>query len=164
MSGVSSMSRCDSAKGKWRLKALCSSNPTYDAANCGTCGNVCPPATPYCALGVCASLFLYHGWTCPIAGCITTGYNAVLPTDDGGNYPYNTGDSNACRAWKLAATICNTEPTAYYDTGNWSCPSSGGFTDPVFGSYCAVSNQYSCSGCPAACNAACMYNPLSLRN
>ena len=36
---------------------------------------------------------------------------------------------------------------------NWQCPVSGGFTDPVFGTYCMVSNQYLCSTCPGACNA-----------
>ena len=41
---------------------------------------------------------------------------------------------------------------------------TGGFTDPAFGTFCAVANQYSCSTCPAACNAMCAYNPLSLRN
>jgi hypothetical protein len=107
---------------------------------------------------------LYHGWTTAVPNCNTTSYNALLATDDGGYYPYNIGDSNACRAWKLAATICNSQPQPYYDTIDFYCPSSGGFTDPVFGTFCAVTNQYSCSGCPAACNAACYYTPNSLRN
>ena len=39
------------------------------------------------------------------------------------------------------------------------------FTDPVFGTYCAsAGNQYACSDCYGACNASCIYNPLSLRN
>jgi len=108
---------------------------------------------------------LYHGWTSPIAGCSTTSYNTTAPTALGGTYPYNAGDSNACRAWKLAATVCTTMPTAYFSSADWTCPMSGGFTDPVFGTYCASpSTQYSCSSCPAACNAGCIYNPLSLRN
>jgi len=85
-------------------------------------------------------------------------------TNLGGFYPFNTGDSNACRAWKLAATVCTTMPLAYAGMENWSCAASGGFTDLLFGTYCAVPNQYSCSTCPGACNAACIYNPLSLRD
>ena len=41
---------------------------------------------------------------------------------------------------------------------------SGGFTDLVFGTYCARANQCVCSTCPGACNASCLYTPLSLRN
>ncbi|MEI8256018.1 MAG: MopE-related protein, partial [Deltaproteobacteria bacterium] len=109
---------------------------------------------------------LYHGYADPgIAGCVITSYNTTVATNLGGIYPYNAGDSNACRAWKLAATVCTTAPVQYAGTTNdWSCPVSGGFTDPAFGTYCLVANQYSCSGCPGACNAACIYNPLSLRN
>jgi len=107
---------------------------------------------------------LYHGWTCPIAGCVTTGFNATAPTNQGGMYPYNMGDSLACRAWKLAATVCTTMPVAYFGNDNWNCPMAGGFTDPAFGTFCAVTNQYACSTCPAACNATCAYTPLSLRN
>jgi hypothetical protein len=72
----------------------------------------------------------------------------------GGTYGYNAGDSPACRAWKLAATVCNTEPTLYSDSTNWQCPSSGGFTDPAFGTFCSYTGtQYSCSTCPGLCNA-----------
>jgi hypothetical protein len=108
---------------------------------------------------------LYHGWVSPIAGCLTTSHDAELPTILGGTYPYNTGDTDACRAWKLAATVCTTEPTLYSDATNWTCPASGGFTDPVFGTFCmSPSTQYACSTCPGACNAMCLYRPLSLRN
>jgi hypothetical protein len=35
----------------------------------------------------------------------------------------------------------------------------------VFGTFCAVTNQYSCSTCPGACNAGtCSYGTQSLRN
>jgi hypothetical protein len=105
---------------------------------------------------------LYHGWSSPIPGCTTTGWTSTASTADGGSYPYNAGDSNACRAWKLAATICTTQPTAY-GYGDFYCPSSG-FTDPTFGNFCKVSNQYACSDCVGACNATCVYTPLSLRN
>jgi hypothetical protein len=114
-----------------------------------------PPSPPY---------LLYQGWSTPVPNCNTTGYNAVQSTVDGGTYPYNLGDSNSCRAWKLAATICTTQPQCYSDCNNFYCPYSGGFTDPLFGSFCAVGSQFSCSGCPGACNAACRYGPLSLRN
>jgi hypothetical protein len=107
---------------------------------------------------------LYHGWPSPIGGCSTTSYNSIAPTVLGGYYPYNAGDSNACRAWKLAATVCNSQPIAYSDNNNWTCPSSGGFSDPSFGTYCSTATQYSCSTCPGLCNAQCAYNPLSLRN
>ncbi|MFO0645981.1 MAG: hypothetical protein U0326_07065 [Polyangiales bacterium] len=139
-------------------------NLQTSVSNCGACGNVCASGRA-CVAGVCSTRPLYHGWTSPLAGCLTTTYNATATTVLGGSYPYNTGDSNACRAWKLAATVCTTEPTAYSDTNNWTCPTSGGFTDPVFGTYCAApGTQYSCSTCPGACNAMCAYNPLSLRN
>jgi len=135
-----------------------------DTANCGACGTRCATGQ-YCVRGVCGAMpALYHGWASPLAGCLTTGFNAMAATNLGGQYPYNTGDSNACRAWKLAATVCTTEPTMYSDTNNWQCPMSGGFTDPVFGTYCARPNQYACSTCPGACNASCIYTPLSLRN
>ena len=110
---------------------------------------------------------LYHGYADPgLAGCVITSYNATAATNLGGSYPYNAGDSIICRAWKLAATVCTTAPVGYgyVPPGNWSCPNSGGFTDPTFGTYCAVANQYSCSDCYGACNAVCAYNPLSLRN
>ena len=114
---------------------------------------------------------LYHGYTVPalpaLAGCDASTYTQVATTDDGGYYGYNTGDSVSCRAWKLAASICTTAPVDYFSSGtqaNFSCANSGGFTDANFGMYCAVANQYSCSGCPGACNASCRYNPLSLRN
>ncbi|MEZ4392777.1 MAG: MXAN_6577-like cysteine-rich protein [Polyangiales bacterium] len=134
-----------------------------DRMNCGACGNACDPGR-VCVSGVCTTQPLYHGWTSPLAGCDTSSYNATATTNLGGRYPYNTGDSLACRAWKLAATICTTEPTAYSGTSNWYCPMSGGFTDPVFGTYCPRASQYACSTCPGACNAGCAYNPLSLRN
>ncbi len=141
-------------------------NLNRDRNNCGVCGRMCP-GMQVCIAGACATAPLYHGWTSPLAGCSTAGYDTTLPTNLGGTYPVNTGDSNACRAWKLAATVCTTEPTMYSDTNNWTCPVSGGFTDPVFGAYCTPTGggaQYSCSTCPGACNAMCVYNPLSLRN
>lgn len=140
-------------------------NLQTDSSNCGTCGTVCPTGRA-CVAGVCSTVALYHGFTCPIAGCSTTSYDTTAPTAMGGRYPYNTGDSNNCRAWKLAATVCTTAPVGYGYTPptDWTCPTAGGFTDPVFGSFCAVSSQYSCSDCYGACNAACAYTPLSLRN
>ncbi len=141
-------------------------NLQTDSTNCGGCGLICPSGR-VCIAGACTLQPLYHGWTCPIAGCSTTSYNTTAATADGGLYPYNTGDSANCRAWKLAATICNTQPVGYGYTppANWSCPSSGGFTDPLFGTYCAVANQYSCSDCYGLCNSGtCSYRPLSLRN
>ncbi len=139
-----------------------------DLGNCGLCGNVVP-AGAYCVGGMISPAVptLYHGWTSPIAGCSTTSYNATAPTNDGGSYPYNRGDSTACRAWKLAATICTTAPAPYAAgtslPGDWSC-SSGGFTDPVFGTFCLQTGQLVCSDCYSSCNAACTYNPLSLRS
>ncbi len=109
---------------------------------------------------------LYHGWASPISGCSTASYDSTAPTALGGTYPYNTADSLACRAWKLAATVCTTAPTQYSGTtDNWTCPASGGFTDPTFGTYCASpTTQYACSTCPGSCNAGCSYTPLSLRD
>jgi Stigma-specific protein, Stig1 len=139
-------------------------NTQTDPRNCGTCGNACA-AGQYCVRGACGTMPpLYHGWTSPVAGCLTTGYTTTAPTNQGGTYPFNMGDSDACRAWKLAATVCNTMPLPYSGNENFSCVNAGGFTDPAFGTYCAVANQYSCSSCPGACNAGCIYTPLSLRN
>ena len=134
-------------------------------SNCGTCGTVCPAGMACAPSGTCSAALLYHGWTTPIAGCDTSRYDTTAPTEDGGTYPYIAGDSPACRAWKLAATICTTQPTMYMGDGNWTCPVSGGFTDPMFGTYCMVMTQYACSTCPGACNAGtCAHVPLSLRN
>jgi hypothetical protein len=140
-------------------------NLMTDRNNCMTCGNACGP-TQGCVAGACVNNPPYHGWTSPIPGCDTSSWNAMLPTVLGGYYPYNLGDSPACRAWKLAATVCTTQPTMYVDDTNWMCPMSGGFTDPVFGTYCAApSTQYACSTCPGLCNAGtCGFMPLSLRN
>ncbi|MFO0608505.1 MAG: hypothetical protein U0324_35395 [Polyangiales bacterium] len=148
-------------------QALCGSvcvDTQADPMNCGACGTRCA-AGQYCVRGACGAMPpLYHGWTCPIPGCLTTTYNTMAPTNQGGQYPYIMGDSNGCRAWKLAATVCTTQPTLYNDRDNWQCPMAGGFTDPVFGTFCPVANQYACSTCPGACNATCLYTPLSLRN
>jgi hypothetical protein len=141
----------------------CEVNLQTDRTHCGACGNTCPTGR-VCIMGACASQPLYRGWTSPIPGCRTDTYNTTAPTNLGGTYPFITGDSNACRAWKLAATVCTTQPQAYVDNNNWQCPVSGGFTDPVFGTYCLRTGQYSCSTCPGACNAQCAYNPLSLRD
>ena len=153
---------CDTG---WALCAGACVRTDTDAANCGACGTRCPTGQ-FCVRGACGAMPpLYHGWMSPLAGCLTTGYNMTAPTNQGGTYPFNTGDSAACRAWKLAATVCTTEPMAYSGTENWSCPTSGGFTDPVFGTFCAVSNQYSCSTCPGACNAGtCRSGSNTLRN
>ena len=133
-------------------------------ANCGACGNTCN--STFCAAGRCSDVRLYHGWTSPIAGCNTSSYNTTAATALGGTYPFITGDSASCRAWKVAATVCTTEPVLYGSNNeNWSCTSSGGFTDPIFGTYCAFSSQYSCSTCPGACNAGSCHSGLNtLRN
>ncbi|TAK19152.1 MAG: hypothetical protein EPO40_35125 [Myxococcaceae bacterium] len=139
-------------------------NTQSDRLNCGACNLACPSGQ-VCVAGMCSSMPLYHGWTSPVAGCSTTSYNTTAPTALGGTYPYNTGDSAACRAWKVAATVCTTQPVSYSGNENWSCSSSGGFTDPTFGTYCARTGQYSCSSCPGACNAGpCRGNSNTLRN
>jgi hypothetical protein len=139
-------------------------NIQSDRLNCGMCNLACPSGQ-VCVAGMCSSMPLYHGWTSPVAGCVTTGYTTTAPTALGGTYPYNAGDSAACRAWKLAATVCTTQPVAYSGNENWSCARSGGFTDPTFGTYCLALNQYSCSSCPGACNAGpCRSNSNTLRN
>ena len=92
----------------------------------------------------------------------------MAPTPLGGSYPYNTGDSAPCRAWKLAATVCTTMPVPYgTDMLDFSCAHSGGFTDVLFGTFCASSAmpQYACSDCSSSCNAGgCSHGPVSLRN
>jgi hypothetical protein len=139
-------------------------SPAPDGTPCNT--GAC--TMDVCGGGVClngSEPALYHCWQSPISGCATTSYDSVEPTADGGSFPFNAGDSLACKAWKLAATICNTQPTEYSDQGEWTCPSSGGFTDPTFGTFCpSDGQQYVCSGCPGACNAGCHYTPLSIRS
>ncbi len=140
-----------------------------------SCSNQC--GTPDGCGGTCqCSEVLYHGWTCPVANCITTSYNATAPTDIGGTYPFNSGDEMidpAIKAWKLAATICTTEPVQYgtMDANvNFTCPVSGGFTDLLFGTYCMVTNQYVCVECDDGtapeCHAASCVGPpgITLRN
>ncbi len=153
---------CQCPAGQTLCLGACTPTLT-DRLNCGACNLACP-AGQACVAGSCTSMQLYHGWTSPVPGCSTASYNTTAATNQGGRYPYNIGDSNACRAWKLAATVCTTQPTDYSGNANFTCPRAGGFTDPTFGTYCLVLNQYACSGCPGACNAACVYNPLSLRN
>ncbi len=154
---------CACPTGQIVCASMCT-NVQSDRLNCGMCNFGCPTGQS-CVAGMCSSRPLYHGWTCPIAGCLTTGYNTTAATVLGGTYPYNTGDSAACRAWKLAATVCTTQPLAYSGTENFSCPASGGFTDPLFGTYCAVAGQYACSSCPGSCNAGgCRAGSNTLRN
>ena len=144
----------------------CEVNLGTDRNNCGACGNVCP-GMMVCSSSACTSMPLYHGWMCPIGGCNTSSYDTMVATADGGFYPYNMGDTDACRAWKLAATICTTAPMPYNmpsSTMDWTCPISGGFTDPVFGMFCMVMGQFACSDCQGVCNAMCTHHPLSLRD
>ena len=97
-----------------------------------------------------ANYSIYHGWTSPITGCSTASFNAVYFVN-GGSFPFNTTDSAPCKAWKAAATLCTTQPTAYYSNTDWTCPISGGFTDPVFGTFCSVSTNYFCSDSVGTC-------------
>ena len=108
-------------------------------------------------------LLLYQGWTSPVPGCATAGYNSLGTTGVGGNYPYNVGDTFPCRAWKLAATVCQSVPVVYPSSGdsymvngitganNWFCAQSGR-ADAVFGTSCNVSSQYVCSDYYGNCN------------
>jgi hypothetical protein len=154
---------CGCPSGQSICQSACT-NVQTDRFNCGMCNLACPSGQ-VCVAGACSSMPLYHGWTSPVAGCSTAAYNTTAVTALGGRYPFNTGDSAACRAWKLAATVCTTQPMPYSGNENFSCPQSGGFTDPTFGTYCASANQYSCSSCPGACNAgACRGNSNTLRN
>jgi hypothetical protein len=122
---------------------------------------------------------LYHNWASPVPGCDTNGYDSTEQTITGGRFPFKLGDSLACKAWKLAATVCSTPPISYNSnnasTGNQSwnfqC-TSGGFaafdraSASSFGEFCYVPDQYICTGCPGACNAQCngggMY-PMTMR-
>ena len=99
---------------------------------------------------------LYQGLTSPVPGCTYTGdidYDMTAATNIGGVFPFKSSDSLACRAWKLAATVCNSAPSDYSSatgsTGagsyNFQCGSSGGFTDPRFGTYCSVGSQFICA-------------------
>ena len=75
---------------------------------------------------------LYHNWTSPVPDCDVYSYDSVEETADGGFYPYLAGDSVACKAWKLAATICTSVPQSYasntfstgYNSWNFYCPES----------------------------------------
>jgi len=101
--------------------------------------------------------------------CNTSSYDSTAATASGGVYPYNFGDTIDCKTWKLAATICTTQPAQQPGSmSNYFCPSSGGFTDPTFGTYCATSQQYVCNSCTAAmpgspCYLLCSYNSAPTR-
>lgn len=155
---------CTCGSGSTMCGAGCA-DLTTSHDHCGDCAHACGH-DEICMGRACVAAPLYHGWTCPIVGCSTTSYTTTSPTVLGGMYPYNVGDTLGCRAWKLAATVCTTMPTMYSGPDNWQCTSSGGFTDPRFGTYCLspAMPQYSCSTCPGACNATCAYRPLSLRD
>ena len=91
-------------------------------------------------------------------------YDSTEPTIDGGSFPFKASDSLGCRAWKLAATICNSEPKPYSSTfldtskslWNFQCESSGGFRERRFGAFCQVSEQFICTPAQAA-DAACAF-------
>ena len=103
-----------------------------------------------------APLPLYQNLNSPVPGCTYSGdidYDMTAATNIGGVFPFKSSDSLACRAWKLAATICNSAPSEYSSstgsTGansyNFQCLSSGGFTDPRFGTFCSVGSQFICA-------------------
>jgi hypothetical protein len=103
-----------------------------------------------------AAPILYHNWTSPVPDCTYTDandYDTTAATNDGGVFPFKSSDTLACRVWKLAATICNSPPVDYQsntyrwgrNSWNFFCESSGGFTDPRFGTFCPVTNQYACT-------------------
>jgi len=73
----------------------------------------------------------YHGWTSPVPGCsaLSPG-NVSEGTAIGGVYYFTSGDSLACKAWKLAATICTTQPINYYSNMDYVGPSSYNFYCP----------------------------------
>lgn len=118
------------------------------------------------------ALPLFHGWSSNVPGCDAGGHqDASEPTSLGGSYPFNRADSHACRAWKLAATVCGSPPTPYaHGEGvdafsgeprahaNWGCPASGGPGTP----FCASPAQLVCSNCAGEyCNARCGGSPAA---
>ena len=106
---------------------------------------------------------LYRGM-CPVVGCDTSHYDSTAPTALGGVYPYLAGDSGLCRGWKLAATVCTTPPTMV--AHDWSCPASGGFTDPRFGTFCmsTASPQWICNDDTGACNVSSFGQMFTMRD
>lgn len=122
-----------------------------------------------------ANYSLYHGWATPVPGCNTSFYTSTARTADGGSFPFIAGDSLACLAWKLAATVCNARPVTYprgaassaTGAGSWnfrcggdrSSGGGGGGADALFGPFCRVADQYVCTGCTGACNAGCYWWP-----
>ena len=124
---------------------------TGDACTHGVYGASPPPPMPSAPPALVPNGTLYHGWTSEVErwgdNCNLSTYDSIQPTASGGFYPYNAGDSFRCRAWKLAATICTSQPILLNGGPNWACSPSGGFTDPTFGSFCATSQQIVCSQC-----------------
>ena len=81
-------------------------------------GPPAPPRPPAIALP--SGYSLYGGNVPPIGlrnlGCVTSWFDQVAITPNaGGSYGYIVAgaDSMACRAWKLAATVCNSAPVLY---------------------------------------------------
>ena len=153
---------CSGVCGNYNCGGACGTCSVSTADNCyqGRCS--CGSSAEctgglICSSGTCANptaALLYNGWTAPWADCLTNSYNATHATALGGIFPYNAGDSDRCRAWKLAATVCIAQPTPYLNDRAWTCPASGGFASPAFGTFAASpGTQYVCVHNAGACNA-----------
>ena len=110
-----------------------------------------PPPMPPAPPALMTAGTLYHGWM--YNGnqdynnyCNTTTYDSTEATASGGVFPYNAGDTIDCKSWKLAATICTSQPSSQ-PGNNWFCPTSGGFSDQAFGTFCSTNQQYVCTNC-----------------
>ena len=97
----------------------------------------------------------YQGFASPLGGvCSDTTPDNSAATVDGGVFVYNSYDSYACVAWKLAATVCTQPPVVYpanaTQLANWKCAPSGSV-----GGFCTLPEQRVCSTCVSGCSANC---------
>jgi len=112
---------------------------------------------------------LYNGWQPPpqLSGCYTDYFNALEATPlsafpGSSAYPYIAGDSAACKAWKLAATVGTSEPVLMTSASdptalNFYVPSAGGFTaGGGMGQFCQMPDAVpfiACAACTHSSNA-----------
>lgn len=95
--------------------------------------------TAFALLGRASARTLFAGFTGAPTGCNTTAaaqtatYGVSVPPGVYATFPYATGDSAQCQAWKLSATVCNTSFALNGFSTGYRCNALGGFVDTSYG-------------------------------